>query len=240
MKNATAAIAGAALVAAAAGAVVDYLQWRRLGVGGLPANPLGWLTVSRMRFEARDPLQVRVEDSTTSEPTGLTLPRRLGYRPRVARHPVPHRIIGEHTSDRLRDELMKVVEDFVEHSAPALEFRTSRWEKHNQALCLIGGGEIGHVHPSDASVHVILHPVDAQHAIDLGWGELHPLAGSRGLPSTYTLLYPPRTFAEVECIREVISAGVHHLSGAPRPEPLDYGETDPWRPRPAATVEEIE
>jgi hypothetical protein len=31
-----------------------------------------------------------------------------------------------------------------------------------------------------------------------------------GLPATYTLLYPPRTLAEVEVLRAVLTAAVEH------------------------------
>jgi hypothetical protein len=64
---------------------------------------------------------------------------------------------------------------------------TSRWEKHNQALCLQSGsnerpteGKVAPcTHPSDGSTHVILNPADAQRIIDLGWAELHPPAYRR-------------------------------------------------------------
>jgi hypothetical protein len=67
-------------------------------------------------------------------------------------------------------------------------------------------------------MHVILNPADAQQGIDLGWGELHPLAGSRGLPATYTLLYPPRSVSDIESIRSLLSAAVSYMAGETAPE----------------------
>lgn len=37
-------------------------------------------------------------------------------------------------------------------------------------------GEIVHVHHSDRSMHMNLHPDDAKVVLEKGWGERHPLA----------------------------------------------------------------
>ena len=44
--------------AVAAWAMWDYARWRSLGPGGLPANVRGWLTTTRLRLRALDPLDV--------------------------------------------------------------------------------------------------------------------------------------------------------------------------------------
>lgn len=218
MRTAYGLMAGATAAAVIGGTWVvrDYRNWRRLGVGGLPANPVGWLATTALRLRGRDPFRVRAVGTTPVSAVLTDLPARRGARPRVSPHPIPHRVLDEPPEESVRNAVKDLFDEFIERDSPALEYRTSRWEKHNQALCLRGDGrEIGHLHPSDASIHVILHPVDAQRVIDLYWGELHPLAGvANGLPETYTLLYPPRTAGEIGAIRSILAAAVKCMANA--------------------------
>ena len=220
-------VAGGTAIAVTGGtwAVHDYRSWRRLGVGGLPPNPVGWLVTTALRLRGRDPFRVRRPDATPANAAMIDVPARRGARPRVSRHPIPHRVLYQHPPQSLREAVQNLFDEFAESSSPALEYRTSRWERHNQALCLrtadyphpvsrAAGGEIAHLHPSDASMHLILHPADAQRIIDLGWGELHPLAGvTMGLPATYTLLYPPQTADDIGPIRTILAAAVTYMTG---------------------------
>ncbi|MYW00038.1 luciferase family protein [Streptomyces sp. SID3343] len=216
------------VVAAGTWAVRDYRSWRGLGVGGLPANPLGWLTTTRLRFRGRDPFRVSCPGQGPVSAVLVGLPTRDGARPQVARHPIPHRVLGRPASESLREEIRGVFDEFAARRAPALEYRTSRWEKHHRALFALSGDddahatsgeaghEVGHVHPADGSMHMVLGPADAQHVIDRGWGELHPLAGvAYELPAGYTLLYPPRTHDDIDPLRTILSAAVHHTTGEP-------------------------
>lgn len=223
-RGAVAATTALAIAAAAVWAVRDYRSWRRLGVGGLPPNPAGWLTSTRLRLVGHDPFRVRAPVGPAAAAVAPDLRARRGPRPRVAPHPIPHRVLDQHPSVDLRARVQGVFDELAHQRPPVIEYRTSRWEKHNQALWLhsdapfpetgrVPGSEVGHLHPSDASAHVVLGPADAQRVIDLGWGELHPLAGSRGLPPTYTLLYPPRTAGDVEAIRAILAAAVAHATG---------------------------
>ncbi|MEU3513493.1 hypothetical protein ABZ733_37785 [Streptomyces longwoodensis] len=191
-----------------------------------------------MRLQSRDPFKVRgtggAADNGSANPTMLSLPPRQGKRPRVSRHPVPHRVLDRPPPEALRQAVQQILDDLAIQHAPATEFRTSLWEKNNRALFLRREScsaqsdghngparEVGHIHPSDASMHVTLAPGDAQKVIDLGWGQLHALAGGKqGLPATYTLLYPPRCDADLAPIRAILTAAVHHAS-----EVLRIGES---------------
>ncbi|KAA6411083.1 MAG: hypothetical protein FRX48_05394 [Lasallia pustulata] len=42
-------------------------------------------------------------------------------------------------------------------------------------------GEVCHIHASDGSMHLTLHPADAALVIERGWGQRHPLSGGGGL-----------------------------------------------------------
>lgn len=196
-------------VSAAVWAWRDYRQWRALGPGGLPHTPAGWLTMARLRLQGTDPFLVRVGSSLPVHPALLELPRRSGDRPEVAGFPIPHRVLQEPPPPDVHDAVREVFDRFT----PPLEYRTSRWEKHNQAL-FRGEAEVGHLHPSDGSMHVTLAPADAQRVIDLAWGELHPLAGGKlGLPATYTLLYPPRDDADLAPIAAILTAAAERVGG---------------------------
>lgn len=214
--NRLARLAGAVVVAGAGSwAVRDYRAWRSLGEGGLPANPGGWLITTALRALARDPFQVSGQSTHDSHGGhGLAeLAARGGDRPRVAPYPIPHRVLAAPSAEPVLRAVAELLDELAD--TPALCYRTSRWERHNQALWLTGTDhEIGHLHPSDGSLHVVLAPADAQTAIDLGWGQLHPLAGvpRLGLPAGYTLLYPPRSIADLAAIRTLLDAARHHAT----------------------------
>ena len=56
----------------------------------------------------------------------------------------------------------------------------------NPAMMPITHAEIGHMHPTDGSMHMILSPSDAKVVIESGWGELHGLAGQVFAPGLRT------------------------------------------------------
>jgi hypothetical protein len=60
-------------------------------------------------------------------------------------------------------------------------------------------GEIFHVHPSDHSMHMNLHPDDIKEVLEKGWGQRHPLArkgwwflGAMPVPEDFVMIYAPR------------------------------------------------
>jgi hypothetical protein len=206
---------GALAAAASLWAAHDYRAWRALGVGGLPPNIGGWLKVTVMRFRARDPLTPLKPAYGPASRILLDLGPRDGDRPTVAPHPIPHRVLDQQPTTHVRSELEAVFDEFAGLTSPALEYRTSRWEKHNDALSVRGTGcEVGHIHQTDGSMHMTLSPADAQLVVQRGWGEFPPLAGIMfNLPETYTLIYPPRTSADISQIHRILIAAVINATG---------------------------
>lgn len=75
--------------------------------------------------------------------------------------------------------------------------------------------EIAHIHASDQSGHVTLSLADAAEVCTKGWGERHRLSGTEWLHLGYTMLYVPRSMAEVEVLGKILQAGVEYMtSGA--------------------------
>lgn len=76
-----------------------------------------------------------------------------------------------------------------------------------------------HVHPSDGSMHMTLHPADANTVLEAEWGERHPLAGvfnDRLLPSGFIMLYAPQNDEEIEVVFRVIRAACWFVSEGDR------------------------
>ena len=65
--------------------------------------------------------------------------------------------------------------------------------------------EIAHMHDSEGSLHLTLHPQDAAVVIKQGWGERHPLAG-RWLLDGFMLIYAPKGEEELAAVMEIIKA----------------------------------
>jgi hypothetical protein len=203
----TAGVLVGAAGAALGWAANDYRRWRALGPTGVPANPVGWLVVGGLRLRARDPLRWR-DPGTGDVSRGLVqLDPRLGDRPAVDPHPLPHRVLDQQADPTTLAALREVVERFGER--PELETRPSAHSPGRTAVALRGGAELAHLHPEDGSLHVALSPLDARVVVARRWGEFHPLAGvARGLPEGWVLLYPPRDAAAAERIGTILAAAV--------------------------------
>ena len=68
--------------------------------------------------------------------------------------------------------------------------------------------EIGHIHESDLTGHVLLSLADAKDVIAKGWGERHRATGTAVIPIGYTMLYQPRNKEEVEVMAGIMEAAV--------------------------------
>ena len=188
--------------------VRDYRQWRALGPGGVPSTPAGWLVVTGMRLRARDPYASRRSPSSPASSALGELAERPGPRPRVAPHPVPHRVVTQHAGPDRVSRLQAILETMAERD-DELQMCTSGWEKHHQALWRRKGTEIGHVHPRDGSMHVVLATDDAAVVVARGWGEFHPLAGVMlDLPEGYVLLYPPQDDEQIGHLTTILDSAV--------------------------------
>lgn len=65
--------------------------------------------------------------------------------------------------------------------------------------------EFGHIHPyPDGSLHLFLPMTDAKEIVVKGWGEFHPLAFLKEIPSNFIMLYSPRSEDELSLVKEII------------------------------------
>lgn len=218
-----------AVLGAAAWVVKDYREWKALGKGGVPYNFYGWLMVTRFRFEARETLgtaqygdRIGGADDSVRLPV---LPARAGPRPRMGKHPVPHRQLDQKPDDpQARKLLDQVFDRFVESNGTYVRYAKSFFEKRNDAVTLVdlarsrplsrlSQGEVAHIHPGDGSMHMIFSPSDAKQIIDKGWGERHPLCGvpRHNIADTYLMIYTPRDAAEVAVVKTLLRAAVEHM-----------------------------
>jgi len=224
-------IAGAGVAAAGAWVYRDFQKWLALGPGGLPYNFNGWMTATWMRLQKCDPLDVLCLQDLPGAPDDVAclsnLPVRRGPRPSVGVHPVPHRQLNQLPGDDMKLRIEALFDASVRHEADLVEYQLSYFEKRNRAVTLrdpeqghadaqASRGEIGHVHPSDGSMHMILSRADARTVIEYGWGERHPLAGIMlALPATYLLIYPPRDADELDVTRQILDAAIAHMTLRP-------------------------
>ena len=73
--------------------------------------------------------------------------------------------------------------------------------------------EIAHMHGSEGSMHLTLHPQDAATVIECGWGERHPLAG-RWLLEGFVMVYAPVSEEELRCVMEIVRAAAWWVGSA--------------------------
>jgi hypothetical protein len=205
----------------------DYKAFLRLGPGGTPATPLGYLKIKLLSlFCLRDPLcpmsippHVRPQ---TGYFTASTLPTRKGTRPLV-RGIAPQRQQTQKSSAATYAQLVSRLGSLASEPSHRLTERTSCFEKHSTGLFTsvpitrTCGGEICHAHPSDGSMHLTLHPADTNLILENGWGERHPLARGgwcrRFVPKEFVLVYAPRDYAEVDTVMRIVAASIWWVSG---------------------------
>ena len=210
--------------AAAAWAAWDYARWRSLGPGGLPANVRGWLTTTRLRLKAIDPLDVGpIAASATDDWHAWTeLRPRTGTRPKVSPYPVPHRQLDQLPSEPVRVALRKLFDKAAAENADQVGYALSHFERRHPAIRRTGKasssdppsfGEIAHIHPSDHSMHMILSSRDAVAVIEAGWGERHGLAGiALDLPVNYVMVYAPRGEDDLAVTGQLLEAAIRYAS----------------------------
>lgn len=185
----------------------DYRNFLNLGPGGTPSTFTGYLRISWFRlWSLRDPFIAPDADPTRLPTNGVLLRHRLPYRagprPLVAGI-APQRQLDQHGSRNCYRMLRKSMEKLAGRTPTKFGTERSCLEKHGLALfarhpvqtnCQ---GEICHVHDSDHSMHMCLHPDDIKEVLAKGWGQRHPLAWrSRFLVSPvsadFVMVYAPR------------------------------------------------
>lgn len=215
----------------------DYQNFLRLGPGGTPPTLAGYarlawfsLFVIRDPFSPLSPPDASSSSSSSSSgasrqhppprpPAGILpaqdLPYRPGPRPTVAGL-APQRQFDQHGAAGPFAALRLALSRLAARRPGRFGTATSCIEKHGFALFarhpvnVCGNGEVCHIHNSDRSMHMNLHPDDIAEVLAKGWGQRHPMAWGRGggggehsrrswfftprspLPETFVLVYAPR------------------------------------------------
>lgn len=205
----------------------DYKAFLKLGPGGTPSTPLGYLKIKLLSIiclrDPHRPLPIpphfRPQKGYFSEDA---LPQRSGSTPVVAGI-APQRQQTQKSDGEIYKHLVSRIKALAGDSRNHLLERTSCFEKNSSGLFTsipitrTCGGEICHAHPSDGSMHLTMHPADANLMIEKGWGERHPLARGgwcrRFVPREFCLIYAPRDELEVEIVMRIVAASIWWVSG---------------------------
>lgn len=203
----------------------DYYAFKALGPGGTPSTPLGYVRIKFLGlFALRNPYRPPPISPSLQPRHGhlVSLTQRFGPRPAV-RGIAPQRQVSQRNSPDMFSVLAKAIRQLAANPQNKLALGTSCFEKHGTGLFSLAPiartcrGEICHVHPSDGSLHLTLHPADAAIVLQSGWGQRHPLARggwlSRFVPEGFIMVYAPRDEKEVEVVIEIVRAACWFVSG---------------------------
>ncbi|KAF1944567.1 hypothetical protein EJ02DRAFT_452424 [Clathrospora elynae] len=205
----------------------DYRAFLDLGPGGTPATPLGYLKIKLLSLIClRDPLRPLAIPPHFRPQEGYfthaALPHRTGSKP-IVEGIAPQRQQTQKSDEKIYSRLVDKIKELAGDPRNRLMERTSCFEKYSSGLFTSSpitrtcGGEICHAHPSDGSMHMTLHPADANLMIAKGWGERHPLARGgwcrKFVPREFVLVYAPRDETEVETVTRIVAAGIWWVSG---------------------------
>lgn len=200
----------------------DYHNFLRLGPGGTPPTLSGYARLAWFRlFVLSDPFSPPSPSAVARPARGVLpaqhLPYRPGPRPTVAGL-APQRQLDQHGSSASLAALKRTLTQLAARHPAKFGTATSSVEKHGFALFarhpvnVCGNGEVCHIHYSDRSMHMNLHPHDIAEVLAKGWGQRHPMAWGRSpqlpaegrkkgwfpmrvkspLPETFVLIYSPR------------------------------------------------
>lgn len=205
----------------------DYNAFLKLGPGGTPSTPLGYLKIKLLSViclrDPRRPLPIppHFRPQAGYFHTDSLVPR-SGSAP-IVQGIAPQRQQTQKSDGKIYARLVECIKALAADSRNHLLERTSCFEKNSSGLFTsvpitrTCGGEICHAHPSDGSLHLTMHPADANLVIEKGWGERHPLARGgwcrRFVPREFCLIYAPRNEQEVETVMRIVSASIWWVSG---------------------------
>lgn len=231
----------------------DYYRYLAVGRGGTPPTFGGWMRNKFLIFFCRVIFRVDVLSDPFLDPMTQPYRGRLfDLAPREGERPTilglePQRQSTQVVHPDTQAAMIAILEQTAAANPENLVVQQSLVEPHLRELQrrlpeglwrltrLIGlepatpntiaewGGVISHVHPSDSSAHIVLHPADAAEVIQKGWAERPPLACTaenriwrfwhhtfRGqrlpLPYNMVLVYAPRNAAELEMFRTIVDA----------------------------------
>ncbi|KAK4506990.1 hypothetical protein PRZ48_000724 [Zasmidium cellare] len=203
----------------------EYHEFLSLGPGGTPSNFAGFVRVKFLsQFELRNRYNPGPVPRESKWGGLVALPHRSRPRP-LTKGIAPHRQMDQRPSQEVYVKLAAGIEQMAQGRNKDLAIGTSCFEKHGTGLFSKSPatktcrGEIVHLHGSDGSMHLTLHPSDAKVVLEAGWGERHPLAGVfkrwflPQLPVGFIMLYAPQTDDEVEVVLKVIAAAAAFVHG---------------------------
>lgn len=207
----------------------DFTNFINLGPGGTPSTFTGYIKITYLRlFALSDPYSPATFDEKIYPTTGYYqratswLPIRNGSRPKIAGI-APQRQIDQPGCPTMYQTLRTSLENLAVRHPDTYRIGTSCFEKKGLALFARNPinatcrGEICHVHDSDKSMHMNLHPDDAKIVLENGWGERHPLA--RGgwmaayVPREFIMVYAPRNKSELDVVCRIIEAAGFWVTG---------------------------
>ncbi|KAK2020025.1 hypothetical protein LZ32DRAFT_597651 [Colletotrichum eremochloae] len=210
----------------------DYHNYLGLGPGGTPATFSGYVRIAWFRLWAlRDPFTAPDPDPNRLPKRGILhqdddphhwpLPYRPGPRPLVAGI-APQRQLDQHGTVPHYHALRRTLERLSAENPARFGTARSCLEKHGLGLFarhpvnVTCNGEVCHVHDSDHSLHMNLHPEDIREVLVKGWGQRHPLAWKGSLvrmpvPEEFVMVYAPRDDHELSIVCRIIEAAIWYV-----------------------------
>lgn len=202
----------------------DFRAFLSLGPGGTPSTFCGYLKITYLRlFALSDPFKPPMILDLASicpqrgsfERASSWLPLRQGTRPTVSGI-APQRQIDQYGCPKVHLVFRDILTRCAEENPTVLRVGSSCFEKQGLALFARSpinttcNGEICHVHASDKSLHLNLHPADAKVVLESGWGQRHPLARGgwlgRYVPREFLMVYAPRDEEELRVVSRIVEA----------------------------------
>lgn len=184
-----------------------------------------WLA-DRLHYLSHHPVNVAGPRSDVAWPLlpGGTLPPRRGPRPEVS-WSIPQQQTSDNAPADLQERLLanlaaqpgvRVTASHI--SVPgARAFLTERPTTNPQAFLVPGTGEFAHLHPTyDGSLHLALPPDLAADLVTRGWGQTHPLAGTRLTPG-FVMVYGPRDEDELRTVSAIVATSHSYATATATP-----------------------
>lgn len=163
----------------------DYQNFLGLGPGGTPSTFRGYLKLSWLSIWCLRDLHTPPQPEPESVPRQGILDRQpLPYRagaPPVVAGIAPQRQLDQHGSLYFFRAVRQTLENLALIDSTRFATGRSCVEKHGLGLFAkhpirtVCQGEICHVHDTDHSFHMWLHPDDIKEVLAKGWGRRHPL-----------------------------------------------------------------